>query len=167
MGTFWGARHEVQGQSWPGPRKLRASMTLLSEGGATVPANPAIAERPKSRMTTAERGAEMCHINELTRQLSVPRPTRKFRRTPREESVLLQHPPHQQNLRFSLRLSPRFCNLSHKGRGRAAAAPPHHLSPRWGEDWSAQPTKRSSESFRRTNARSPTQGRRFQHLRFS
>ena len=30
-------------------------------------------------------------------------------------------PPHQQNLRFSLRLSPRFCILSHQGRGEAAA----------------------------------------------
>jgi hypothetical protein len=77
-------------------RSLRACMTPSPQGHATVPTTPVIAEGPKSRILTAERGAERCHLL-LTLRGSFQRPVRlKSPRSPRDECVRWRpiRPPH-------------------------------------------------------------------------
>ena len=72
-------------RSWLRHREiLRACMTPSQEGRATVPTDPAIAERPQSRAKTAERGAARCHVLYIQmRQLQ--RPVRCSLKKPRAE----------------------------------------------------------------------------------
>ena len=68
-----------------------------------------------------------------------------------------EQPPEPEQLPLTLTLTLTLSPQAGRGNGPGGATRPFSPSER-GEEWSAKPTKRSSESFRMTNALSPSEG---------